>query len=217
MPNTRVKFKSGILAGIVAGTLFQVLQQVYFGSQIWVAKFNPIYGSFAAVPLFLIWLQLSWFIVLFGAELSFAHQNVETYELEPDCLGASYETKKKVSLFITSMLVKNFCNNKKPVTADEISHDYDIPIRLVREVLHELTAANVVSQVNIDDSKDFAYQPGRDVEQLTVNNVIEAIEKSGKSELPIKRTAELDKLEKSLDELNQVALSSPANIPLKDL
>jgi membrane protein len=80
MPNTKVNFKAGLLGGVVAGTLYQIAQWAYISFQISAAKYNAIYGSFAALPLFLMWLQISWWIVLFGAELSFANQNVHTYE-----------------------------------------------------------------------------------------------------------------------------------------
>ena len=81
MPNTKVNFKAGLLGGVVAGTFYQIAQGAYISFQIGAAKYNAIYGSFAALPLFLMWLQISWWIVLFGAELSFANQNVDTYEL----------------------------------------------------------------------------------------------------------------------------------------
>jgi membrane protein len=89
MPNTKVNLVSGIVGGVVAGTIYQATQMVYVTFQVGAAKANAIYGSFAALPLFLIWLQLSWRIVLFGTELVFAHQNVDTYEFEHDCRNAS--------------------------------------------------------------------------------------------------------------------------------
>ena len=82
MPNTKVKFKSGIFAGIVTGTIFVIVQGVYIHFQIGVKNAGAIYGSLATFPLFFIWMHVSWLIVLFGAELAFAHQNVDTYEFE---------------------------------------------------------------------------------------------------------------------------------------
>ncbi|MCK5557706.1 MAG: YihY/virulence factor BrkB family protein, partial [Candidatus Hydrogenedentes bacterium] len=143
MPNAKVNFKSGILAGIVAGTTYQVVQWVYISFQIGVVKYNAIYGSFAALPLFLVWLQLSWLIVLFGAEISFAHQNVDTYEFEPDCLRASGRFRKLLALRITHQLVKNFCAGEKAWTATQISHTLEIPIRLARQILYELTEGGI--------------------------------------------------------------------------
>ncbi|MCH7590608.1 YihY/virulence factor BrkB family protein, partial [PVC group bacterium] len=129
LPNTKVKFSSGLMAGIVAGTMYFALQMGYIKFQIGAAKMGAIYGSFAALPLFLIWVQLSWLVVLLGAELSFASQNVDTYEFEPDCLSVSNSYKKLLTLRITSLLVKNFHLAKVPITANQISHELEIPIR----------------------------------------------------------------------------------------
>ena len=76
MPNTKVNLKAGIVSGIIAGTIFQIVQWAYISFQVGTARYNAIYGSFAALPLFLLWVQISWWVVLFGAELSFANQNV---------------------------------------------------------------------------------------------------------------------------------------------
>ena len=84
MPNTRVKIKSAFYGALVAGTLYQLVQVLYIKSQMVASNLGAIYGSFAALPLFLTWLQLSWQIVLYGAELAFAHQNEETYEFEDE-------------------------------------------------------------------------------------------------------------------------------------
>ena len=88
MPNTRVRFKSGLLAGILAGTLYLILQWAYIRFQIGVTRYDRIYGGFAVLPLLLLWLQVTWMVVLFGAEVSFAIDNEETYEFESECLDA---------------------------------------------------------------------------------------------------------------------------------
>ena len=100
IPNTRVKVWFGAVAGFISAVLFQFFQLAYINSQVWIAKYNAIYGSFAALPLFLIWLQLSWLIVLLGAELSFAQQNVESYEFEQAYQKVSHSFKKLLSFHI---------------------------------------------------------------------------------------------------------------------
>ncbi len=217
MPNTKVNFKSGILAGVIAGTIYQVLQWGYITFQIGVAKYNAIYGSFAALPLFLVWLQLSWLVVLFGAEISFAHQNVDTYEFEPDCLRVSHSFKKLLSLKIAHLLVKNFCKGEKPWTASQISHALEIPIRLVHQILYELVDSRIVSETKGEENKGVAYQPARDTEALTVKNVIDALEQRGTDNIPVSRSKELDKLSECLKAFSDVIEKLPANITLKDI
>ncbi len=217
MPNTKVRFRSGLMGGIIAGTLFQIVQWVYIAFQIRVTNYNAIYGSFAALPLFLLWMQISWLVVLFGAELSFAHQNVETYEFEPDCLTASYSFRKLLSLWITERLVKNFHNAQAPMNAEKISHTLEIPIRLVRQILYDLVEARVLSEVRIRPGKDYAYQPAVDIDKITVKFAIDALEQHGVSAIPIEKTKELEKLSECLNLFSDAVGKSSGNILLKDM
>lgn len=216
IPNTRVNFKSGILAGIIAGTIYQIAQWAYINFQIVAAKYGAVYGSFAALPLFLVWLQISWLIVLFGAELSFAQQNVETYEFEPDCLRASYSFKKLLSLRITQLCVKNFHKGERPWTATQISTALEIPIRLARQILYDLVSAGIISEVN-EKNNGTAYQPGVDIDGLTVKNVIDILEQHGSHDIPVAESKELDKLAGCLQDFSAIIEKSPANITLKEI
>ena len=217
MPNTKVNFKSGLTGGIIAGTIYQVAQWGYITFQIGVSNFGAIYGSFAALPLFLFWLQVSWLIVLFGAEISFAEQNVETYEFEPDCLKVSYSFKRLLALRITHLCVKNFCNSHKPWTEDTIASFLETPIRLVRQILFELTQSGVLSEVKLNDSVTVAYQPAHDVSELTIEKVINALDQRGVDDIPVAESDEMVKLSKHLNEFNKTLERSPSNLILKDI
>jgi membrane protein len=217
MPNTKVKLRSGLLAGIVAGTIFQIVQWAYINFQIGAAKYGAIYGSFAALPLFLLWLQISWLIVLFGAEVSFAHQNVETYEFEQDCLSVSHSYKILLSLLLTHLLVKNFCKGQGPLDETQISHALDIPVRLVREIVYELMESAVISEVKKEENGEAAYQPARDVESLSIKYVIEALEGRGNSAIPVIKSNEVDRLSESLKAFGQAIEKSAANLLLRDV
>ncbi|MDD5064496.1 MAG: YihY/virulence factor BrkB family protein [Phycisphaerae bacterium] len=217
MPNTKVRFVSGLIAGIVAGALFQFVQWAYVNFQVQITTRYAIYGSFAALPLFLLWLQMSWLIVLFGAEVSFAHQNVETYEFEPDCLSVSKLFKKQLSLLIVQRSVKKFCNAEKPVDARWFSHELEIPIRLVRQILYELSEAGVLSEVGNGKYNEFAYQPAVDVEKITIKFVIDRLEQYGTTDIPVAKVSELDKLSNCLRQFGETIEKSPANVLLKDL
>jgi len=217
MPNTKVNLKSGILAGVIAGTIFQFAQGAYITFQIGVAKYNAIYGSFAALPLFLIWLQLSWLIVLLGAEISFAHQNVDTYEFEPDCLKASIAFKRAFTLHILQMIVKNFKQGEKPLTDREISHQTDGPVRLVRQLLYELVECGILSEVNIHEDKRSAYQPAKNIDDLTIKGVIDALETRGSDNMPFAHSEDKESLIKKLNDLNGAIGKLPANVLIKDL
>jgi membrane protein len=217
MPNTKVNFKSGILAGIIAGSIYQVFQWGYITFQVGVAKYNAIYGSFAALPLFMIWLQLSWMIVLLGAEISFAHQNVDTFEFEPDSLRISHAFKRLLGLRIVHLLVKHFSDGDNSWNEAKIARTLDIPIRLVRQILYELVASGLVSRIKVDENGSVAFQPARDPDTMTIKYVIDALEWHGSTNIPVGQSEELSKLAHSLKRFDELIETSPDNILLKDI
>jgi membrane protein len=217
MPNTRVNFKAGLLGGVVAGTLYQIAQGIYISFQIGAAKYNAIYGSFAALPLFLMWVQISWWIVLFGAELSFANQNVDTYEYEPDSLKVSPGFKKLLTLQIAHLLIKKFANGDKPLTDTQISGLLEMPIRLVHNILFDLVASDLVSETRTKADKSFAYQPASDINKLTIQYVLEALEHSGTDDIPVAKTEKYRALSDALKNFRGAMVESPANKLLKDI
>jgi len=217
VPNTRVNFRSGILAGVIAGSVFQAVQWGYIHFQVGVAKYNAIYGSFAALPLFLVWLQVSWIIVLIGAEISFAHQNVDTYEFEPDSARISPSFKRLLALLIAHLLIKRFLRGEEPLTAQQISRSLEIPVRLVRLILFELVHSSVMSEVRTVSEKETAYQPASDIHSLTVAKVVEAMDQRGAESIPVVQSRELEMLSEALKEMREAAARSPANRLLKDI
>lgn len=217
MPNTKVHFRSGMLSGIVAGTIYQFFQFAYINLQIGVAKYNAIYGSFAALPLFLIWMQASWIIVLSGAELSFAHQNVDTYEFEHDCMNVSVSFKKLISLRIVHLIVTQFTKGERALDEEEISHAMEVPIRLVRQILFDLISGGVVSPVDTDDEAIKCFQPGVGTDLITIKYVLDALDNDGTEDIPFLHTEETDKISSYLKDFGQLVESSDANVQLKNI
>jgi len=218
MPNTKVNFSSGLIAGVIAGTIYQIAQWAYISFQVGMARYNAIYGSFAALPLFLIWIQLSWMIVLFGAEISFAYQYVDTYDFEPDRRLISPAFKKLLSLHMTHLIISTFSKGDMPLTASDISQTLEIPIRLVQQILEELVEINVLSNTERkDNNQEVFYQPARSINLITIRSVIEAMEQKGVNNIPIAQTAELTSLSNALKTMNDEIEKSPANRLLKDI
>ena len=119
MPNTRVRPLSAIWAGILSGTAFQLLQWIYIHLQVGVATYNVLYGSLAAVPLFLLWMYWSWAIVLFGAEWAFAYQNVAYYTLPPRSISA--QEKQGIALLLTRWIAEAFHKAQPPMDLAALS------------------------------------------------------------------------------------------------
>jgi membrane protein len=217
MPNTKVELKAALWGGILAGTIYQLVQLAYITFQIGVSNYGAIYGSFAALPLFLVWLQLSWLIVLLGAEISFAHQNVGTYEFEQDCLGVSHSFRRMIALMISSLCVKHFLKAEKPLTAQDLSRELEVPIRLVRSVLAELTEAGLLCEVRADHRENIAYQPACDIHRLTVAGVVDRLDQQGIATVPVAESTSTDKLRETLQRFREMIEQSSANLRLQDL
>jgi membrane protein len=217
MPNTRVPLRSGIAGGVAAGTIFVVVQWVYIKFQIGVASYGAIYGSFAALPLFLVWLQLSWTIVLFGSEISHAYGHYETFGFHPDYSRISESSKKLLMLRVFHLLVKRFSKGEKPLTTDQIAHALEMPIRLVQQLLSELVEVNLVIETTSGDESKIAFQLGRTIEHLTVHEVLDAYEKRGETRLPESSLEEAEKISRYLQEIRETIDKSPANIQVKEI
>jgi membrane protein len=216
IPNTKVNFTSAMVGGVVAGILFQILQYYYIHFQVGVSRYNAIYGSFAALPLFLIWLQASWLIVMFGAELSFAAQNVNSFEFETDTKNVSLEYKRVVALLISYNAIKRFERGDLAATPLQLSMDLKLPIRLVNEIIYDLVKSKVLIEVS-DSRAEPAYQPAMDIGKLRVVNVLDMIEKSGSEDLHFEETDELNKVRETVEQFRCLMEKSDKNILLKDI
>ena len=201
MPNTKVKFKSAFIAGVVAGTIFVFVQWIYVTFQIGVVRFNAIYGSFAALPLFLVWLQMSWIIVLFGAELSFVIQNVEKYLLNEESARISPLFKKKLSLYVLHYIIKRFVNAEQAPSVEEIQKELKLPFRLLMNIIQNLLKAGIISEVKTDNYKEFRYQPAIATNLLSIHYVLEALEKTGVDEITEPDTLTYREIAKDVDSL----------------
>jgi membrane protein len=217
LPNTKVRVRAALVGGILAGTIFELVQWGYIAFQVGVTKYGAIYGSFAALPLFLIWLHLSWMIVLFGAEISFATQNVDTYEFEPDALRVKPSFKRILALRIANLCVKDFCSGQRPRDAEEISRALEIPIRLVNQILFELVHCGVLSEVNSEIATNPRFQPARNVEVLTLSYVLQALDGLGTDDIPVEKSEELEKIQDALHQFSAVVENASANRPLRDI
>ena len=217
MPNTRVRFHWAFIAGIIAGTAFQLLQFAYINSQSAFSRYNAIYGAFAALPLFLLWMQISWMIVLTGAEISFAYQNIGNYELESDRDNLSNKIKKILSLLVVHNVTKRFENGEPAANIEQISNQIGIPIRHMNDVMYRLIESNIVSEIASSDSKEIRYQPGLDINRITISYVLNQLEAIGNSEYDARDNKTFHKLIKIQDNFRELIEKSEDNKLVKDL
>ena len=217
MPNTKVKFKYALIAGVIAGTVALLFQSLYQTLQLGVLKWGTLYGTIAFIPLFLIWLQITWLIVLVGAELTFAYQNIENYEFEENALNLSHNNKRILTLLISYQIIRNFEEGTDPWSTEALSHELGIPIRLVNELVFELVEGGIVSELAADNPKVRSYQPAVDINKITIEYIYNQMELVGGDNMIVTESDELNKITRIHEHLLHSIRESPSNILLKDL
>ncbi len=188
MPNTHVKLRHVIVPGIIAGTAMQWLQLFYIHSQMWVSSYNAIYGSFAALPLFMLWVQISWTICLFGATLSYANQNLSYYDRDARTSDISHRYRLLLCAVLASRICRRFDKGLPPYTALELRAGTGIPIRIVNDLLYMMIEARILIEIISDEKGEAArFVPAENVENLSVGVLIDRLESQGswKLDLPL--------------------------------
>lgn len=188
MPNTKVKFKYAILPGILAGSAFQAFQYLYIGSQIWVSRYNAIYGSFAAIPMFLLWTQISWSICLFGAQLCYVAQNLRNFSFSKETENISRRYHDFLCILIMSLICKRFKTEEPPYTAESLSDEHKIPIRLTTTILYELQDLHLIYETPMEDEdEEMGYLPAVDINRLNVGMLLNRLDEAGSEAFKIDR------------------------------
>ena len=218
IPNTKVRIGSAIMAGVVAGTAFILFQWGYFYLQVVITSYNAIYGSFAALPLFLMWVQYSWMILLFGGELAFAYQNVDKFDEERESLHVNYDSRRKVLLATMLVVIRHFVKGKGAISLSEIKQALNLPTRIVNSVLRSLVEAGLLIELP-SEGKEFEeeFVPAKEVSTFTIYNILEAVEQSGSIDLDLNSSAELQEVSVELERIKSEARASEQNLKLVDI
>ncbi len=218
LPNVKVKFKHAIFSGIICGTAFNVFQWIYLSGQIWVSKYNAIYGSFAFLPLLLLWLQLSWLICLIGIVLSYSSQNVFNFDYEKDIKNISRNYYEQVLLTIMAIILTRRRDNKEALTCYELSQAYMIPIPLVSRAINDLLHIELIAPTPINN--DYAYISTIDSHQLTIGHLLRLIDEKGSKDF-VESISNNSASNSILQQINQYCYDNAnktlvADIPIPD-
>lgn len=186
MPNTHVKLKNAIGPGVLAGIAMQLLQLFYIHSQIWVTGYNAIYGSFAALPLFMLWVQISWTICLFGAALCYTNQNLEYYDYETETHDISHRYRMMLCGLLMGKVCRRFAQGAKPYTALELREKTGMPIRVVNDLLFDLIEAGLLIELSSDEKGATSrFMPAESLANLSLGVMVDRLESKGKWSLEI--------------------------------
>lgn len=182
IPNTKVKFSSAIIPGVVMGLFYQVVQALSMFLVVLFARMSIVYGAFSAIPLILIWLNITCWLLLIGAELAFAIQNNDLFAYERDIETMSRRYKDYVMLYLLSVIVRRFEQGTTPQTAKQMAEDNQLPIRLVQQLLSRLEETNIVRRVYVEQEEEETFVPAMDTRMITVGMVVGRISAQGTEE-----------------------------------
>jgi membrane protein len=215
-PNTRVKVVPALVGGIVAGTAYQLTQWGFITFQFAFSRYNAIYGSLALLPLFLIYIQLSWFIVLIGAEIAYALQHYETWVPDNENLKMSLHHKKKIALIMMYRIIKRFEMGEGAITIKELSGMGSVPYRFVGEICYELEKCGLLIRSEAERGDD-QYIPAFDINRMDIYTILNKYESDGLKDFDKTKSHAFQRLEKALVEKEELFLKSNCNVLLKDL
>jgi membrane protein len=174
MPNTKVRFSSAVVGGIVGGTIWQIAGVGFTLYTSKVLVYSKIYGSLGVIPLFFLWLFISWSIFLLGAELSFTFQNFVLLRNGLKVHSPSYREREYLSLRILLAIGKNFLTEKNPLTINEINRQLNLPLNLTKELISSLLDGNLLIELD-GYNKQQAYLPARNLDTIRMSDITHAV------------------------------------------
>lgn len=178
IPHTKVKFQSAFFAGVFSGVLIFLLQFGFFKFQRFLINYDAIYGSFAIIPVFLLWQRFFWSIVLSGCHLSFISQNYYKYDYSLSPIKLSFYEKKIISLMIMYIFIKNFEKSQEKFSTNHISYKLKISINLTQNLINYLVKIGLLTKIESDDERSY-YQPAFSIEEMDINSVTQKLENWG--------------------------------------
>ena len=194
IPNTKVKFKYALISGFICGLIFRVLQYLFVGSQLYVMRYNAVYGGFAFLPLFMIWMYMTWLIIISGVVVTYSAQNIFRFTYSNQLNNISQRYSNRLSIYTFLIILSRFDKGEKPLTKYEMMIEYNLPIQLLSEVLGKFDDAGMISTVTLDDGS-IAYQPSRNFSNMPYSEFMELFREIGDSDFidELKGYALLDK------------------------
>lgn len=217
MPNTKVKFGSALIAGIIAGTSFQLLEWGYINFQVGVSKYNAIYGSFAALPLFLIWVNISWLMTLIGAEIAYANQYVSEIENEIDGDRLSNSQRHVIALMLMKRIATAFDRGDEPYSAQDLSGAMDLPYGVTSRILDLMVEAKLLSEIEHSNKEASSYLPHKSTEKLFVDDIMKAIDLVGFTEIPRLKDSDYNEYFLKYNALREAMNDAPQNLLVREL
>lgn len=218
IPNAKVKFGNAFVAGALVGTAIQVIQWLFITGQMYVTKYNAIYGSFSFLPLMLIWLQLTWLATLTGALVCYASQNIGSFSFYKNVENISQEYDMRVTIAVLAVIVKRFAAGRKALTCISLAEDYRLPENIVRTAVLRLNAVGLVAFEESDgDTGMHPLIPAVDIARITVADTIYRLRHRGDSNFIPGFNEHYSAVDSIADSIDKAIASGAAETRLADI
>lgn len=204
-PNTRVQFPAAAVGGVVAAVLFFVAQHFYLEFSVGAARYSVLFGAFSQLPLLLFWLYLSWAIILMGAEISFAYQNLAHYRREVRELPPGPAERESLGLRIAVRVAEAFHSRSPAPDAFQLSNELEASVRTVNGLIEELSCRGIITEVRGED-REQVFQLGRPAEDVSVADILVAIRGDRRLREPASegRSSDVEACDRAVDRLLSV-------------
>jgi len=214
IPNTKVRFRSALVGGLLAGTSWQLAQWGYIHFQVGVAKYNAIYGTLSVLPVFMVWIYTSWLIVLFGVEVVYAHQNRTTFQHDLRLPPINHATREMTALLILLATVEAYYEDEPPWTCERLTEELGIPMRIVQEILQLLIDKQYLVAA---EGENPTYYPARAPEHMYIHVILEDLRNYGGSYRITGMEGSQEVLQKLMARMKSGAVPDLAGLTMKDI
>ena len=215
VPNTRVRFRSALTGGLVAGVLWETSGWAFASFVVKSAKYTAIYSGFAILIMFMIWLYLSWLIVLVGASVAYYHQHPESVTSYRRELRLSNRMQEKLALLVMFLVGNNYYDNLPALTLEEFAQSLNVPMEALEPIMEALEGYGLLSQTANEPP---TYLPARPLDTAELKDVLDAVR--GANEIvdlkPQSESAELA-VDQLVDHIDQAMAGALRGSTLKDL
>lgn len=175
IPSVKIPVSSALLAGFIASLMFHIMQYFYVAFQKEINEFGVVYGSFASVPLFMLWIYVSWFIYLVGAELTYILESRITRSWELKVNEMPHHLQQALLLEVMHVIIARFEKGENPHGATEIADELSLPLSLTRYLIDRLINAELVSLANASINRSTGYVPAKSVSLLSDSYMLHEI------------------------------------------
>lgn len=204
IPNTTVRWRYAFLAGFIAGTAWVILSWSYVQFQFGLSRQEEVLGSLAMFPLFLMWIYLSWAVLLFGAELAFAYQNESTFALERHAEEASPAYREAVGLRAMTDIARRFAAGEAALVRETAAREWNIPPSLLGDALESLKDAGYIVECA---AEPIGYQPARPLDKINAAQVLETLRRTGSEPSELRRDPSLTETFAVINEHPEISMN----------